>query len=112
MTYKEFKEKYNYCVSRFPETTNFYISTRIKDYKKIITCTDIHYIKKGSKWIETKTETHKITGLKYCDLICWLQNMWGKNTVTCNYTYYGYIPIELNMIAPDKTQKIVTKFKF
>lgn len=69
----------------------------------------------GKSWRKTDEETETITAEQYCnivDAVPFFRNLGGKEIVSKGYTYYGYIPIQITSISPDRDAKHVYQFSF
>jgi hypothetical protein len=110
MTYKEFKNTYKWLVKNYPDTTSLYGVEG-----DIITVTETHYIKQGTTWKETETETRAINATYYLntvDAVPFFRGLGGHERITKNYTRYGLIPTEISSTSPDGKNKTVRRFKF
>lgn len=104
------------------KTTNYYGICENDNYKFescIITLTTIKYEKteSGKNWRSkpTSEETEIIKFKNYFNYLSSVQffkNLGGYEKVEKNYTIEGYIPTQITSISPDKTEKIIYKFKF
>jgi hypothetical protein len=105
---KDFMEKYNWATRKYPCTTNLYelpleIIARKESYEKV-----------GRKWILVEEEKFRWNVENYMncvDAVPFFRNLGGYERVTQNYTKYGFLPIQIDSINPDRTKKSVYKFK-
>lgn len=111
MTFSEFKEKYKYTLKHYPDTSALF------EKSDKITVTTITENKNGTKW--TASEPSKIENnvdyiyyFNTVDAIPFFKNLGGYERVSNAYTKYGYIPVKLVSISPDKNTRITREFKF
>ena len=110
MTYVEFRKAYHGTLKKYPGMECAYNP----HYEYIMQHTKFEKV--GAKWIEKESEryTETITGQHFMNIIDampFFRNLGGKERVTMGYTLAGYIPVQLDSIAPDGTEKIVRKFR-
>ena len=78
-----------------------------------VTMEETHYVKKGSRWIETEKETKEVTQDQYNNIVNakrFFTSIGGYERHTKSYTYIGYIVTNINSISPDKKSKSVRHF--
>ena len=83
--------------------------------EKNIKMVEKRYYKAGSQWKLSESKEENISKENYLNIInsCkFFRNLGGYERLTKSYTYAGYIPVELNSIAPDKKEKVVRSFTF
>ena len=83
--------------------------------EKTIKMVEKRYYKAGSQWKLLDSKEENITKENYLNIInsCkFFRNLGGYERLIKNYTYAGYIPVELNSISPDRKEKIVRSFTF
>jgi hypothetical protein len=110
MPYIEFTKKFYRTLKRYPGMECAYNP----HYAYEVTTTK--YYKVGNKWHEKTEEktVETVPGNYYInmiDAIPFFRNLGGSERVQMGYTLAGYIPVQLNSISPDGTEKIVRKFK-
>lgn len=109
MTYQEFLNEYKTVLNKYPGLCGIY------EYSGKITLTEEGYVKNKNKWelIEKLPETNvAYTYLVNCVSMCrYLRCYGGWERVELNYTFAGYLPTKVISISPDKSTKIVYKFK-
>jgi hypothetical protein len=103
-------------------TTNYYGIYENDSYKfenYTITLTTIRYKKteSGKSWrskpTSEETEIIKFENyFNYLSSVQFFKNMGGYERVEKGYTIAGHIPVQITSISPDKTEKIIYKFKF
>ena len=101
---------------------NYYGVYESDDYKfkgYTITLTTIKYERtaSGKNWknkpTSEETEIIKFENyFNYLNSVQFFKNMGGYERVEKEYTIAGYIPVQITSISPDKTEKIIYKFKF
>lgn len=109
MTYKEYVAKYETVIKRFPGISSLFG----QNWK--ITQTRTKYVKSGSRWKGTETETDTIDLQQYCNIfdgIQFFRNLGGYERTEMSYTKAGYIPVKQTSISPDRTEKYVWTFQF
>ena len=83
--------------------------------EKNIKMVEKRYYKVGNQWKLSETKEENITKENYLNIINstkFFKNLGGYERLTKDYTYSGYIPVELNSISPDKKEKVVRSFEF
>ena len=83
--------------------------------EKNIKMVEKRYYKDGNKWKLIESEEKNITKEYYLNIINsvkFFRGLGGYERLTSNYTYAGYIPVQLNSISPDKQEKIIRSFEF
>ena len=112
MTYSEFKTAYKWSLKKWPDTADIF---RDDMQEKIGALVIQSETKSGSKWIETKRTEKQFSRENYfnaVDAIPFFRNLGGTETVTCNYTKFGYIPVKVISTNPDKTERRIYKYSF
>lgn len=107
MTYENLRTTYKWLKKNYPEVSGV--------LNEEGTVTKETYYKVGSRWKLDKTETEHFNDQYYMntfDAVPFFRRLGGYERVTCQYTTLGYIPTEVVSISPDKTTKIVRKFRF
>jgi len=107
MTYEEMRSTYKWLKKNYPEVSGV--------LNEEGTVTKETYYKVGSRWKLAETETEHFDDRYYMntfDAVPFFRRLGGYEKVTCQYTTLGYIPTEVVSISPDKTTKIVRKFRF
>lgn len=69
----------------------------------------------GKSWRKTEEFTEEITAEQYCnivDAVPFFRGIGGKEIVSKGYTYYGYIPVQITSISPNRDAKFVFNFSF
>lgn len=110
MTFTEIKNNYKWSAKHTPAVTNF------SDVEgEIITMAEIRYTKRGRRWYETERRTEKITAefyLNTIDAVPFFRGLGGRETISLGYTYYGYLPVEIQSTSPDGQTKVTRRFTF
>lgn len=113
MTYTEFRKTYNWTVRNYPDTTSLYRDNMEENFGHA--CIR-NYCKRGSRWVlVSETIEEDVTPLYYfntVDAVPFFRNIDGYEKVTMSYTKYGYIPVMIDSINPDRTKKTVRAFAF
>lgn len=114
MTYTEFKKTYRWTIKEFPDTTQLF---RDDLGQTIGTCETIRFTKVGKKWIETETRSTEMTIENYfniVDAVPFFRRLSGSRgeKITKAYTKYGLIPVEIDSLSPDRTEKVIRRFTF
>ena len=111
MTYQEFKSNPSYkaILKKFPDllsgfgATGYTYQLTKKEYEKV-----------GSRWKLVDSETRDVSFENYMNVISagpFFKNLGGRETLSKSYTPLGYVPVEVNSISPDGTQKSVWSFR-
>lgn len=106
-TYRSLHDTYHWTLKTYPGT-DYLVNPRSMD-EIIGTVTTTRYTKRGSRWVETSTETEDVTRRYYfntVDAIPFFRRLGGKERVSCGYTCYGYMPLEILSTSPDGEQRI------
>lgn len=109
MLYKEFRKKYSFTVSNYPETGNLF------DRPLFVKVTTTNYSKSGSRWAAVSEDREDVSVEYYLntlETVPFFRSLGGSERVEKKYTKYGYIPFRINSISPDRATKIVRKFEF
>ena len=73
----------------------------------------VSYIKKGSKWLEVKSEEQTINKENANNVVNakeFFKALGGYERHEKSYTTYGYVITRVNSISPDRQQKSVYEF--
>lgn len=110
MTFSEFKEKYQYTLRHYPDTSALFEKS---DKITVETTTEN---KHGTKWMASETPTIENVDYIYyfntIDAMPFFKNLGGYERVSNAYTKHGYIPVKLVSISPDKNTRVTRIFKF
>lgn len=109
MTYLEFRTTYKWMLKQYPGTSFAF------NFPKEIRKVEKRYHKSGTRWVLESETAEMIDGTFYAncvDAVPFFRGIGGYEKVTMAYTRQGYIPVEINSISPDKTQKTVREFSF
>lgn len=109
MSYSDFCKEYARTIKKYPGISQAW------GYCDTLKVKNIHYVKRGGKWIETETNTHDLPYQYYVniiDAIPFFRNIGGFERVSMGYTYAGYVPVQLDSISPDRTEKHTRIFIF
>lgn len=109
MLYSEFRKKYAYILKHYPDTSALF------EKSNKITVTTTSENKSGKKWTMEASETENIDYIYYFNIvnaIPFFKNLGGYERVSNACTKYGYIPVKLVSISPDKNTRITREFKF
>lgn len=109
MLYKEFRKKYSFAVSNYPETGNLF------DRPLLVKVTTTNYRKSGSRWAAVSEDREDVSVEYYLntlETVPFFRSLGGSERVEKKYTKYGYIPFRINSISPDRATKIVRRFEF
>ena len=112
MNYKEFRQTYKSSLKKYPDIDTLFCYL---ENDSIITETITHYVKRGSKWIETEKTTGHIPALYYfnvIDSVYFFRNLGGYEKIEKSYTKYGLIPTTINSINPSRDEKTVRTYIF
>lgn len=84
-----------------------------------ITLTESRYNRtaSGKNWKNVPYETRKLTisaqfYYNCVDAMPFFRNLGGTERATKSYTRYGYIPVTLTSVSPDRQSKTVREFQF
>ena len=110
MNYTEFVKAYHRTLKKYPGMEccyNPHYSYEVRTTK---------YYKIGTKWHESnEAQTVEIVPGQYymnmIDAMPFFRNLGGREHVQMGYTLAGFIPVQLDSISPDGTEKIVRKFR-
>ena len=112
MKYSEFKREYKWAIKNFRDVLDMYA----EDMNEIAGKVEIiNYKKTGSKWTETDRTTEEMTRANYMNVvesIPFFRSLGGNERLEKNYTKFGFIPVILSSIPPDKSEKVVRKYSF
>lgn len=113
MTYQDFinRSDYKYIRSNYPGAVYAFTNSTAADIK----LTTEHYTRRGARWILTDTDTEYITYEFYINTIGAVPffRAWGGfERVTTAYTPRGYMPVQVDSISPDRTEKTRRRFEF
>lgn len=109
MLYSEFKSTYPYATRTWPETGNLF------DRPIEIIVTKAYFDKVGTRWAESERTTERVDVTHYMnivDAVPFFRNIGGHERVTRNYTKYGFLPVHINSVSPDRMRKVVYDFDF
>lgn len=112
MTYSEFKAAYKWTLKKYPDTSDIFREDMTEKIGVLIIRSEK---KSGSKWVETKKTEKQFSRENYfnaVDAIPFFRNLGGTETVTCNYTKYGYIPVKVISTSPDGSERRIYIYKF
>ena len=112
MNYSEYKNTYKKSIKKWPEITTLFNRDDVK-----IICTEKTFSRNGTRgrWYLNDLKEVNYTWINYTnniDAYFFFKNLSSYSRVNCNYTKYGYIPVECIEISPDKTVKVVYSFTF
>lgn len=112
MNYSEYKNTYKKSIKKWPGITALYDRDDVK-----IICTRETWKKyaPAGRWHPEESKTMLHTWKNYTNTIdayFFFKNLSSYSRVNCNYTKYGYIPVECIDISPDGLNKVVFKFSF
>jgi len=110
MTYQDFRKTYYRTLKKYPGMDRIYFSDMYTDVGYFRT---VNYKKRGTKWVETERRVEKLTPAFYCncvDAVPFFRSLGGYERVELGYSYYGYLPLILTSINPDRTEKTVRVF--
>ena len=112
MNYSEYKNTYKKSIKKWPGITALFNRDDIK-----IICTEKTFSRNGTRgrWYLEDLKGVVYTWINYTnniDAYFFFKNLSSYSRVNCNYTKYGYIPVECIEISPDKTAKVVYSFTF
>lgn len=110
MTYHEFKTTYQWMLKHYPNMDRYY---RDDMYAPIGTMEIIRYEKQGRRWVEIGRETDTLTAAKYCNSVdagWFFKRCSYYERIDQTYTRYGYLPIRITSISPDRQVRIIRTF--
>lgn len=91
----------------------------LRDAVAVITMTRTEYERtdSGKSWarkpVDTETATVSAENYYNCvDAIPFFRNLGGTERVERGYTAFGYIPVRLTSVSPDRKRKIVREWRF
>ena len=113
MTYQELinRPDYNFIKRNYPGAVSAFTSS---DSANILMIQE-NYIKRGNNWILENWQHEYITYEFYINTIGaipFFRNWGGYERVEQAYTPYGYMPVKINSISPDRMTKTIRKFEF
>ena len=104
---------YKWTLKNYPGTsTLFYTDSSYTFRIEIVT---YERPVKNSKWIETARKIELIDNRFYFNTIestPFMRTIGGYEKIELNYTKFGYIPVKVVSISPDKVKKIERRFIF
>lgn len=111
-TYMEIRETYKRLFNKYPHTINLYNGKE----EKVIPYKVENFEKVGNRWKLTEEKTEMVTYINYFNVVDpaatqFFKNLGGieKNTVRA-VVGYGYIPVKVESISPDRQNKTVRRF--
>lgn len=108
MSYEELNNTYTWTFKKYPGASSVCRYENI-GYK------ETRYEKKGSKWVETKSDNRTVDCDWYyntVDAVPFFKNLGGKEKVDVAYTKVGYLPVRVTSINPTGDEKVVREFNF
>lgn len=108
MSYEELNDTYTWTLKKYPGASSVCRYENI-GYK------ETRYEKKGSKWVETKSDNRTVDCDWYyntIDAVPLFKNLGGKEKVDVAYTKVGYLPVRVTSINPTGDEKVVREFNF
>lgn len=108
MSYEELNNTYTWTLKKYPGASSVCRYENI-GYK------ETRYEKKGSKWVETKSDNRTVDCDWYyntVDAVPFFKNLGGKEKVDVAYTKVGYLPVRVTSINPTGDEKVVREFNF
>lgn len=108
MSYEELNDTYTWTLKKYPGASSVCRYENI-GYK------ETRYEKKGSKWVETKSDNRTVDCDWYyntVDAVPFFKNLGGKEKVDVAYTKVGYLPVRVTSINPTGDEKVVREFNF
>lgn len=113
MNYQEFinRRDYKYIRANYPGAVYAFTDSPAADIKLITE----HYTRRGGRWLLVDTDTEYIPYEFYINTIGavpFFRNLGGYERVTTAYTPRGYMPIQIDSIAPDRAEKTRRRFIF
>ena len=105
------KSAYKWMVKRWPDTAEA-VYNPAADFCRV---TVKRYEKAGAAWrfVETWIDGEKETGEYYSNVVSsipFFRSLGGVERVTKAYTRRGFIPVKIESISPDGTEKTVRAF--
>lgn len=109
MLYSKLAKTYRKLFKKYPNISS------LQDFSGKILEEKTTYIKRGTRWIETKKEEKEVSAtyvFNVFDAVQFFKDLGGYEKVSCSYTKAGYLPDELLSISPNRTEKTVRKYYF
>ncbi len=107
MNYAEFKGTYPWSLKNYPGTYGLFNYAGIVERNQ-------KFHKAGKKWVLVEEKMEPVSAEFYMNVVEAVPffRKLGTERVTMGYTYAGYVPVEISSISPDKTEKVVRRYKF
>jgi hypothetical protein len=111
MTYKEFREKYPFASKKWRVDGLLAYWSDL-----VIKATKTEQKKMGTtNWHTTRCEADDVSVefyLNAIEAVPFFRGIGGYERVECDYTRYGYVPVKVYSVSPDKQDRKIYEFKF